>query len=166
MTSIDKFVDEKLLPFVFIISKNPVLFHDLLDANRQIKDNMTPNAGALGYRIHTKNMFIAFLLLVHIVFIFPAVTILHELFVKMDCHLSIISAVVFTGLFFVSYSIFKEYLIERISLKRIKAGWSLHFPLFEYETYGKKVADIYNDAIKKKVPRGELEYFIMSNLSK
>jgi len=166
MSSIDKIVDKKLLPFVFVVSKNPVLFHDLLDANRQLKDNMTPNSGVLGYKIHTKNMFIAFLFLVHIAFIFPAITILHEVFAKMNCHLSIISAVVFTGLFFVSYSIFKEYLIERISIKRVQGAWSLHFPAFDYETYGKKVADIYNDAIKKKVPRGELEYFVMSNLSK
>ncbi|MGE4398439.1 MAG: hypothetical protein AB7D29_02855 [Campylobacterales bacterium] len=165
MADINKIVDDKLVPFVFIVSRNPVLFHDLLDANRQIKDNMTPNGAALGYKIHTKNMFAAFLFLVHIFFIFPAVGILHEAFVKMDCHLSIISAVVFTGLFFVSYSIFKEYLIERISLKRIREAWSLHFPLFDYETYGSKVADIYNEAIKKKVPRGELEFFVMSKLS-
>lgn len=165
MVDINKIIDEKLVPFVFIVSRNPVLFHDLLDANRQIKDNMTPNGAALGYKIHTKNMFVAFLFLVHIFFIFPAVSLLHEIFAKMNCHLSIISAVIFTGLFFVLYSIFKEYLIERISLKRIKEAWSLHFPLFDYETYSSKVADIYNEAIKKKVPRGELEFFVMSKLS-
>lgn len=166
MPSIDNFVEKKLMPFVFIVSRNPVLFHDLLDANRQIKDNMTPNSAALGYKIHTKNMFISFLLFMHIVFIFPLLTLLHEVFAKMNCHLSIILAIVFTGFFFVSYSIFKEYLVERISLKRVKDAWLLHFPAFEYDAYGKKVADIYNDAIKKKVPRGELEYFVMSNLSK
>lgn len=166
MTGIDKFISQKLLPFVFVVSKNPILFHDLLEANRQIKDNITPNAAALGYKIDTKNMFIAFLLLAHILFILPAVAIVHELFVKMDCHLSIIFAIVFTGLFFVSYSLFKEYLIGLISQERIKEGWKLHFPAFDYESYSKKVADIYNDAIKKKVPRGELEYFVMSNLSK
>lgn len=166
MTKIDNFIDEKLLPFVFTSSKNPILFHDLLDANRQLKDGMTPNSGALGYKIKLKNMYIAFLILVHIVFVFPAITVLHKLFVKMDCHLSIISAVIFTGLFFVSFSIFKEYMIEKISIKRVKEGWTLHFPPFEYDSYSKKVADIYNDSIKKKVPRGELEYFVMSNLSK
>lgn len=166
MSNIDKFIDEKLLPFVFVTSKSPTLFHDLLDANRQLKDGMTPNGGALGYKIRLKNMYIAFLVLIHVVFVLPAVTVLHNLFTKMDCHLSIISAVIFTGLFFVSFSIFKEYLIEKISLKRVKEGWSLHFPLFDFETYASKVADIYNDALKKKVPRGELEYFVMSNLSK
>jgi len=166
MTSIDKIVDKKLLPFVFIVSKNPVLFHDLLDANRQMQDNMTPNSALLGYKIHTKNMFISFLFIIHMVFIFPAITILHEVFAKMNCHLSIISAIIFTGFFFVSYSIYKEYLLERISVRRIKEAWSLHFPLFDYDTYSKKLASIYNDAIKKKVSRGELEYFVMSNLSK
>ncbi len=165
MNSIDKIVDKKLLPFVFTVSNNPILFQDLLDANRQIKDNLIPNSATLGYKVNTKNMFIAFLILVHIFFIFPGVGILHEILAKMDCHLSIISAIVFTGLFFVSYSIFKEYLIERISLKRIKEAWSLHFPLFDYETYSSKVAEIYNEAIKKKVPRGELEFFVMSKLS-
>ncbi len=166
MFDIHKIIDEKLIPNVFIISKNPVLFHDLLDANRQIKDNMTPNSGALGYKIHTKNMFASFIFLVHIFFIFPALGILHEAFAKMNCHLSIILAVVFTGLFFVSYSIYKEYLVERISLKRIREAWALHFPLFDYDTYSSKVAEIYNEAIKKKVSRGELEFFIMSKLSK
>jgi len=166
MISIDKFIDNKLIPFVFILSKNPILFHDLLDANRQLRDNLSPSGATLGYKIHTKNMFIAFLAIVHIVFIFPSLVLLHEIFSNMDCHLSIISAIVFTGLFFVSFSIFKEYLIEQISTKRVKEGWNLHFPLFDYEQYNKKVADIYNDAIKKKVPRGELEYFVMNGLSK
>lgn len=166
MISINRFVDDKLIPFVFIISKNPILLHDLLDANRQLRDNLSPSSATLGYKIHTKNMFIAFLAIVHIVFIFPSLALLHNVFSNMDCHLSIISAVVFTGLFFVSFSVFKEYLIEHITIKRAKEGWALHFPLFDYDKYSKQVADIYNDAIKKKVPRGELEYFIMNALSK
>jgi len=165
MNKILDFIDTTLIPYVFIVSKAPILFHDLLDANRQLQENILPAPGLLGFKPHTKNIFISFLFFVHIFFIFPALGILHELFVKTDCHLSIIAAVVFTGLFFIGYSIYREFLTERIAKKRVIEGWSLHFPHFSYDEYGKKVADIYNEAIKKKVSRGELEFFVMSRIT-
>lgn len=166
MESIEGFIDKKLIPFTFILSKNPVLLHDLLDANRQSKDRLTPSGSALGYKVNNKNMLVSFFVIAHIFFILPALGILHDSFANMDCHLSIVSAVVFTGLMFVSFSAFKEYLVERVSTNRIKEAWVLHFPLFSYEEHSQKVADLYNEAIKKKVPRGELEYFVMKGLSR
>jgi len=165
-SAITNFTDEKIIPFTFAISQNPILFHDLLDANRLLRDGMVPESGPLGYRIKMGNTYLVFFILAHIFFIFPAMALSHMLLTKMDCHLSIVAAIVFTGLFFTSFTMFKEHLIDRVSLSRVKAGWKLHFPLFDFDTYGAKVARIYSEALKKKVSRGELEFFMMSELTK
>jgi len=162
----DRFIDEKLIPFIFVISESPILFHDLLEANKQIKDGMIPSSGHLGYRMKLGNMYMAFFFLAHVLFILPGIIILHAIFAKLNCHLSIIAAVLFTGLFFTWFTIFKEWLIDKISLKRVKDGWKLHFPLFDFDTYSLEVSKIYSEAVKKKIPRGELEFFVMSELTK
>ncbi len=163
---IDKFVDEKLLPFVFKVSESPILFHDLLDANRQIKDGMIPNGGSLGYRMKMGSMYLSFFFLAHIFFILPGIVITHALLAKLNCHLSIIAAVIFTGLFFTWFTLYKEWLIDKISYKRVRLAWGVHFPLFDYDEYSTKVSSIYAESIRKKIPRGELEFFVMSALTK
>lgn len=163
---INKFINEKLIPFVFITSNSPILFADLLEANRQLKDQIVPNATQLGYRIRTTNMYIAFFILVHIAFILPGTAITHALLAKLNCHLSIIAAVVITGLFFTWFTLFREFLVDRVSFIRVQIGWKLHFPLFDFNEYSDKVAKIYTEAVKKKIPRGELEFFVMSELAK
>ena len=163
---LDCFIDKKLIPYVFIVSSNPILFHDLLEANRQLKDRLTPNSGALGYKIKLKNLYISFLALIHLILIIPGVALFHKPLAKLDCHLSIIFAVVITGTIFIGFTAFREFLIEKISAQRVEEGWRLHFPLFDYSTYSQKVADIYTKAVKKKISRGELEFFIMGELAK
>jgi hypothetical protein len=163
---IDKFVDEKLVDYVFIVSSSPVLFHDLLEANKQLKERMIPDATQLGYRIHTKHMYIAFFVLIHIVFILPGTAITHALLEKLNCHLSIIAAVIITGLFFTWFAIFRDFMVDKISQKRVREAWKIHFPMFEFDEYSVKVAKIYAESIKKKVSRGELEFFVMSELTK
>jgi membrane-bound acyltransferase YfiQ involved in biofilm formation len=167
MTSkIEKFVDEKLVPFVFITSQNPILFHDLLEANRQLKEGLIPSSSALGYRIKLRNMYIAFLVLIHLFFILPGTVIFHNSLAKLDCHLSIILAIVVTGAFFIGFTAFRDYMVDKISQQRVKEGWRLHFPLFDFDSFSDKVAAIYTQAVKKKISRGELEFFVMSELSK
>jgi hypothetical protein len=164
--AIDRYINNKIIPYTFAISQSPILFHDLLEANRLIKDGMTPESGSLGYRMKLGHTYILFFILAHIIFVLPAMAIFHIFLTKLDCHLSVIAAVVFTGLFFTSFTIFKEFLLDRISMTRVKEGWKLHFPLFDFETYSPKVAKIYAEAIRKKVARGELEFFIMSEIAK
>ena len=163
---LDYFIEKKLIPYIFIVSSNPILFHDLLEANRQLKDRLTPNSGALGYKIKLKNLYISFLTLIHLFFIIPGVALFHKPLAKLDCHLSIILAVVITGAIFIGFTAFRELLVEKISALRVEEGWRLHFPLFDYEVYSQKVADIYTKAVKKKVSRGELEFYIMGELAK
>ncbi len=166
MDKIDSFVEKKLIPYVFITSSSPILFHDLLEANRQLKDRLTPSSGALGYRIKLKNLYISFLSFIHLFFIIPGVTLFHKPLAKLNCHLSIILAVVITGVVFIGFTAFREFLIEKISIIRVKEAWKLHFPLFDFDAYSQKVADIYTGAVKKKISRGELEFFVMNELTK
>lgn len=163
---LDTFVEKKIIPYVFFTSASPILFHDLLEANKQLRERLTPNSGALGYRIKLKNLYIVFLLLIHLFFIIPGVALFHKPLEKLDCHLSIILAVVVTGAIFIGFTAFREFLVEKISIQRVKDGWRLHFPLFDFDTYSQKVADIYTHALKKKVSRGELEFFVMNELTK
>ncbi len=166
MSKIDSFINKKLIPYVFLTSQNPVLFHDLLEANRQLRDGLMPNSGALGYKIKLSHIYIAFLVFIHLFFIIPAVALFHKPLAHLNCHLSIILAVVITGVFFIGFSIFREFLVEKISHQRVKEGWKLHFPLFDFDTFSQKVADIYTESLKKKISRGELEFFVMNELTK
>lgn len=163
---VDRFIDLKLLPFIFKVSESPILFHDLLEANKQLSDQMVPNSGTLGYRMKLGSMYLSFFFIAHVFFILPGIVLMHALFTKLDCHLSIIAAVIFTGLFFTWFTLYREWLIDKISLQRVRLGWKLHFPMFEYELYSETVAKIYAESIRKKVPRGELEFFVMSELAK
>lgn len=163
---IEKIVDKKLIPYVFIISSNPILFHDLLEANRQINEGLVPNSAALGFRIKLRNIYIAFLVLVHLILILPATAIFHKPLAKLNCHLSIILAIFGTGFLFIGFNVFREYLSDKVAMQRLKDGWKLHFPLFDFETHSKRVADIYTQALKKKISRNELELYMMNELSK
>jgi hypothetical protein len=57
-------------------------------------------------------------------------------------------------------------MVDKISQKRVREAWKIHFPMFEFDEYSVKVAKIYAESIKKKVSRGELEFFVMSELTK
>jgi hypothetical protein len=44
--------------------------------------------------------------------------------------------------------------------------WKLHFPLFPYEEYNKKVDEIYKKSISLNISKTELQRYIMDELSK
>lgn len=159
------FLNNKLLPFMFVISNKPVSFAELLEANKQISDGIVPNSTILGFRIKTGNSYLVFILLSHFVII-PAVFLLHNFFAVVDCHLSILLAILFTSLFFASFTIFNEYMLDKMSLRQLKIGWVLHFPFFKFEDYHKIVASIYLEAVKKKVSKSQLEFFVIEELSR
>jgi hypothetical protein len=159
------FLNEKILPFMFAISNKPVSFAELLEANKQVADSIIPNSTILGFRMKAGKSYLVFLLLSHFVII-PVILILHNLFKYADCHLSILLAILFTGLFFISFTLFKEYIIDKMSLRQLKIAWRIHFPFFEFENYHRVVASIYLDAINKKISKSQLEFFVFEELSK
>lgn len=159
------FLNEKLLPFMFKISNKPVSLSDMLEANKQISDGLIPDSTILGFRMQAGKSYLVFIALSHIVII-PAVGILHSVFTMVDCHASILLAVLFTSIFFASFTMFREYIVDKMGLKQLKNSWKIHFPFFEFDEYHEDVAHIYLEAVKKKLPKSELEFFVLEELSK
>jgi hypothetical protein len=94
----------------------------------------------------------------------PPAALFHVKLVKIDCHLLIIMAVLFTGMFFAMYAIFKEYLIDTVADKILKKGWENHFPHFNYDLHAVEVAAIYSEALEKEIPHKELQLYILEKL--
>lgn len=154
---------QRILNYVFNISKQPVLFHQLLQANKLFIDGMHLDGKRLGFRLRMGRAYAVFLTLIHL-FIIPGAIILHTLFMNLDCHASIIAAVVFTAVVFICFGLFKEWLEDEIANVRIKEAWAVHFPLFSYEQYNKKVNEIYEEASLLDIQKKELEQFVLDKL--
>jgi hypothetical protein len=156
-------IKDKILNYVFNISAQPVLFHELMLANKQFNDGMHLKGINLGFRLRLGRTYLVFLLIAHI-FIIPFAFVVHIVFAGADCHLSIIMAVLFTAILFAFMGMFKEWLYDEISLKRIQDAWALHFPHFEYKTNKDIVGKIYNESIAQDIPKKDLERFILDRL--
>lgn len=159
----EKFVDTKIIPYVFSCSKHPMRFLELLKANKAYLDGLDPSYTIPGFKLSTIRLYIVYFVLWNIVII-PASMIFHNFLAKLDCHLSIILAIIFTLLFFGTLQIFKEWLIDRVSQKIIKKAWQNHLPHFNYEKYRYKVAEFYSEALDKDIPKYEIERYIMDRL--
>jgi hypothetical protein len=73
-------------------------------------------------------------------------------------------AVLFTAILFAFMGMFKEWLYDEISLKRIQDAWLLHFPHFEYTNNKDIIGKIYNDTISQDIPKKDIERFILDRL--
>lgn len=162
-TRIRRFTDEKIIPYVFTLSDGPMLFRDLLKTNKMYQDGLKLEGKIPGFRMSTGRSYIVFIALWHLVFL-PASVILHSKLAKIDCHLLIITAILFTGMFFATYAIFKEYLIDTVALKIIRKAWANHFPHFDYDLHAKEVAQIYSEALEKEVPHKNMQLYILDKL--
>ncbi|EKR7993017.1 hypothetical protein P9H63_001211, partial [Campylobacter fetus] len=90
--------------------------------------------------------------------------ILHKIFEKIDFHYSIIGTMIMTALVFIGFDFFKVWARKSISHELIKKAWDIHFPYFPYEKYSQKIEIIYNEAIKKEIPRKDLEKYVLDQL--
>ena len=154
-----------IINYVFKISLQPVLFSELLLANKLFNSGMHLKGVHLGFRLRLGRAYFVFLIFSNI-FILPILFFVHELFAVVDCHISILIAVVFTATLFIFMGIFKEWLYDEISIRRIKYAWKLHFPLFSYEKYNTKVVDIYIDSQRLDIEKKDLEKFTLDKLIK
>ncbi len=163
LKKIRNFVDNMILPYVFRVSEEPIRFEELMQANKIHNDGMPVDANLLGYRMKLGRMYIVFIAFMHL-FVLPFVVIFHSVLIHIDCHLLIILAVIFTGLFFASFTLFKEYLIELKTIHRIKEGWKLHFPHFSYLKHSREVAAFYKEALAKDIHHRDLSRFIIDKI--
>ncbi|OPX27157.1 MAG: hypothetical protein B1H07_02445 [Campylobacteraceae bacterium 4484_166] len=153
-----------IINFVFKISSSPVLYYDLLLANKRFNDGMLTKNLEIGVRLIHKRAYVVFFLLLHIVVI-PLAYFSHILFAKVDCHLSIIVAIVFTSFVFSFFGVFKEWLFDAVLEKRIKDSWPVHFAFFSYEKYRFKVEKYFDEALKRDIQKKDIQRFIENQLS-
>lgn len=154
-----------ILKKVFLISKKPVLFLDLLEANSLYNENMLIDPSKLNFRFKYSSLYSLFaiftILLLLIVTLF-----MHRFFTKLDFHVLIVLIVVSTIFVIFCFDVFKIWARKNISLALIKKAWENHFPFFPYEKYSKKVEEIYNTALKEEVQRRDMQQYVMSKISK
>lgn len=159
----NRIMQEKIIPYIFTLSDSPMLLRDLLHTNKMYQDGLKLEGNVPGFRLSVGKSYIVFIILWHAIIILPAI-LFHTKLEKFDCHLLMIMAILFTGMFFATYAIFKEYLIDTVALKIVKKGWENHFPHFDYDRHSKEVAMIYGDALEKEIPHKNMQLYILEKL--
>ena len=92
----EKTFKNKLLEYVYTISKQPILLKDLLVANRQHNDGMHVDPAKLGFRIRLIRAYIVYIGIV-LAIIVPISLLTHKPLAKIDPHISILGAMVITA---------------------------------------------------------------------
>jgi hypothetical protein len=152
-----------ILKNIFVISKQPVLFRDLLEANCLFNEGMLIDPAKLNFKFRHLNTYIVYGIICFFVSI-VLIALTHRLLEKLDFHLSIVSSVIATSVIFIGFDMFKIWARKSISKKLIKEAWSVHFPYFSYERYSSKVEMIYNEAMKNEISRKNLEQYVLERL--
>jgi hypothetical protein len=158
-----KLANEKINPFIFVRSEDKLLFRELLKANKMIDDGMNLEGNIPGFKINLTRAYLVFILFWHLVLL-PLVGIFHVWIAKIDCHALIITSVVFSWLFFASFSIFRSLLVEVVAKSIVKDSWKIHFPHFDYEKHHVLVSRLYGEAVEKELPKKDLELFIINGI--
>ena len=161
----EKTIKNKILEYVYTISKQPILLKDLLVANRQHSDGMHVDPAKLGFRIRLVRAYIVYIGLVLAVVV-PITLLTHKPLAKIDAHISIIGAMIITAAIFIGFNFFRDRMRDSITKELIKRSWKLHFPYFSYEEYSEKIEEIFEKSIKEEISKRDLEKYIKDNLSK
>ncbi|RXJ85634.1 hypothetical protein [Arcobacter sp. CECT 8985] len=155
---------QKIIDYVFTVSKQPILLKDLLIANAQYNEKLHVDPVRLGFRLKVGRAYLLYILFV-ILFLVPFTAITHRLFAELDPHVSILVAMVLTAVIFIFFNFFRVWLVDEVALSQIKKGWQVHFPFFPYKEYSEKIDKIFTKANKLELPKRELEKYILDNLS-
>lgn len=158
-----KSLKQKILDYVFIISKQPVLLKDLLDANRQHNEGMHVDPSKLGFRLRLARAYQIYILIVFLIVV-PISLITHKMLANIDSHVSILGAMIITAAIFIGFNFFQAKLNDEIAKSQIKKSWKLRFPYFSYDEYRYKIEDIYQKALKEEISKKDLEKYILDNL--
>ncbi len=160
-----KTIKNKLLEYVYTISKQPILLKDLLVANRQHNDGMHVDPAKLGFRIRLIRAYIVYIGIV-LAIIVPISLLTHKPLAKIDAHISILGAMVITAVIFIGFNFFRDKMRDTMTKELIVRSWKLHFPFFSYEEYSSKIDEIFEKAMKDEISKRDLEKYILENLSK
>ena len=155
-------ITRKIIDFAFEKPKYPFRFRELMEANRIVVDNldfkMIP-----GVKFCRIKLYLVYFVLWNL-FIIPLALLFHGFLKSLDCHVSIILAIIFTLLFFGTYKIFEERIKEEAAKELIKEAWQKYLPHFPYEKYAEEVAQIYKEAIDKETPKHKFEQYVIERL--
>ena len=161
----EKTIKNKILEYVYTISKQPILLKDLLVANRQHSDGMHVDPAKLGFRIRLVRAYIVYIGIV-LAIIVPISLLTHKPLAKIDPHISILGAMVITAVIFIGFNFFRDKMRDTMTKELIVRSWKLHFPFFSYEEYSSKIDEIFEKAMKDEISKRDLEKYILENLSK
>jgi hypothetical protein len=160
-----KNITDKIVGYVFKTSNQPILFKDLLSANSHFNEGMHVDGGKLGFRMSIIRAYVAYFMICALI-VMPLIGITHYFLKHLNFHISILSTIIVTSAVFIGFNFFQAWIRDIITYKQIKKGWAVHFPFFAYEKYNKKVEEIYNDAIKKEIPKKDLEQYVLDAIVK
>ena len=160
----EKNIKNKVLEYIYIISKQPILLKDLLVANRQHNEGMHVDPAKLGFRIRLVRAYIVYIGIVLAVII-PISLLTHKPLAKIDAHISILGSMIITAVIFIGFNFFRDRLRDTITKELIKRSWKLHFPFFSYEEYSSKIDEIFGKAMKDEVSKRDLEKYILDKLT-
>ena len=161
----EKTIKNKILEYVYTISKQPILLKDLLVANRQHSEGMHVDPAKLGFRIRLIRAYIVYIGIV-LAIIVPISLLTHKPLAKIDPHISILGAMVITAVIFIGFNFFRDKMRDTMTKELIIRSWKLHFPFFSYEEYSQKIDEIFERSIKDEISKRDLEKYILENLSK
>ena len=160
---IKNLINTKIVPFVFKLSEQPMLFKELMHANKIYNDGMNLEYNMKGFRIRLGRIYFVYFALI-LFFATPLSFIFHTQLAKIDCHALIISSIAFTILLFSGFALFKSWLIEHVSKQLIQDAWKNHFPHFDYAKNTQKVSKIYTEAIESGVQNKDLQRHIITKM--
>lgn len=162
-TLFSRVIERRMIPFVFRISDQPMLFRELLEMNKRYDDGLGLEGKIPGARLRIGRTVLLFLILWNLI-ILPVSMIFHHELARIDCHLLLILTILFTGMFFGTFVMFREWLVDHMAQRRIKEGWRNHFPHFSFEKHHREVTDLYNRALEQEIPGKELYLFILDSM--
>lgn len=152
-----------ILENMFVVSKKPVLFKDLLEANATFNEGMLVDPAKLNFKFRYGNSYILFGIFCVIVLV-PFVILTHGIFEKINFHYSILVAIVLTSFIFIGFDVFKAWARKCLTHELIKKAWQNHFQYFAYEKYSVIVEEIYDEAVKNEVLKRDLEQYVLDKL--
>ena len=159
-----KKLTEWIIDFAFEKPKYPMRFRELMEANRIFVDNLDVKL-IPGIKFCRLKLYLVYFIFWNLVII-PLSLLFHRLLAKLDCHISIILAILFTLLFFGTYKIFEEWIKKEAAKRLILDAWQKYLPHFDYDKHREEVAQIYKEALDRDIPKKDIERFVIDRLIK
>lgn len=157
-------IDRYIIPYVFKVTPTPLRFKELLVANRVYQEGMNLENSIHGFKMRLGRTYFVFFMS-WLLMLIPVSALLHSFLAAMDTHVLIILTALLTGAFFITFSMFREFLIDKVALQIIQKAWERHLALFDFEQYTKDVATYYGEAVEEEITIGDLQRFIFDKLS-